>query len=115
MSCRWEGSEPFPALKISGQTEILAQLFNRLEQAFATLGYLPDNRKFNPHLTLGRVRSPRGREKLSLIIQELIMPTFPVFRVSELVLFRSTLTPHGAFYTPLQTIHLGGEDKCQKL
>ncbi|MDD3582329.1 MAG: RNA 2',3'-cyclic phosphodiesterase, partial [Desulfobacca sp.] len=100
-------------LGISGQTEILSQLYQGLEQAFATLGYLPENRRFNPHLTLGRVRSPRHREKLSQMFDTLISPAFPVFRVSNLILFRSTLTPQGAIYTPLQILALGKESQSQ--
>ncbi|OPX20781.1 MAG: 2'-5' RNA ligase [Desulfobacca sp. 4484_104] len=116
------GAGAFPSIKsprviwlgIRGQTEVLSQLYYGLEQAFATLGYLPENRRFNPHLTLGRVRSPRHREKLSQMFETLISPTFPVFRVSNLILFRSTLTPQGAIYTPLQILPLGTETQTQR-
>ncbi|MFP3867027.1 MAG: RNA 2',3'-cyclic phosphodiesterase [Desulfobacteraceae bacterium] len=112
------GAGAFPSIKsprviwlgITGQTEILAHLFNRLEQSFATLGYLPESRKFNPHLTLGRVRSPKGREKLTSMFGELTLPIFPVFQVKKLTLFRSNLTPHGAVYCPVQTINVGQDN-----
>ena len=46
----------------------LTQLFYRLEKAFAALGYPPEGRAFNPHLTLGRVKSPANRERLARLL-----------------------------------------------
>ena len=47
-------------LGLGGDMLPLSQFFYRLEKAFAALDYPPEGRAFNPHLTLGRVRSPRG-------------------------------------------------------
>jgi 2'-5' RNA ligase len=85
----------------------LAQLYQRLEKAFAALGYLPEGRPFNPHLTLGRVKSPVNRHRLAQALEQLPALKWPPFTVSELILFRSTLTPQGSIYTPLQVIPLG--------
>ena len=49
-------------LGLGGDLVPLTQLFYRLEKAFAALGYPPEGRAFNPHLTLGRVKSPANRE-----------------------------------------------------
>ena len=45
-------------LGLGGDVVPLTRLFHHLEKAFATLGYPPEGRAFNPHLTLGRVKSP---------------------------------------------------------
>jgi 2'-5' RNA ligase len=95
-------------LGLSGQTEILAGMVRNLEQAFAPLGFSPEKRPFTPHLTLGRVRSGQGREALRQSLQSVILPDFPELLVQELVLFRSTLRPQGALYTPLRQIALAG-------
>ncbi len=95
-------------LGLSGQTEILAHLVENLEQVFAPLGFAPEKRHFTPHLTLGRVRSSQGREALSRSLQTVSMPDFPELLVEQLVLFRSTLRPQGALYTPLRQISLRG-------
>jgi 2'-5' RNA ligase len=95
-------------LGFSGQTEILGQLVQSLEQACAPLGFPPEKRKFTPHLTLGRVRSSQGREALSRSLTTVTLPEFPEFQVGHLILFQSLLRPQGALYTPLRKIALGG-------
>jgi RNA 2',3'-cyclic 3'-phosphodiesterase len=85
----------------------LPQLFYRLEKAFAALGYPPEGRAFNPHLTLGRVKSPANRERLARLLTKLPPADWPPFEVKELILFQSVLSPQGSKYTPLQVIPLG--------
>lgn len=112
LELRADGMGTFPGPKnprviwlgLTGQTDALANLVQELEQAFAALGFPPENRPFTPHLTLGRVRSSRGREALCGLIQSLALPPFQVFTVTQMVLFQSTLRPSGALYTPLQKI-----------
>jgi 2'-5' RNA ligase len=62
--------------------------------------YEPEKRPFWPHVTLARVkrgaRPPRGLE-LPPLPRELAQP----FSASQVTLFRSTLKPSGAEYTPL--------------
>ena len=94
-------------LGLTGQTDVLACLVQDLEQAFAPLGFPPEKRRFTPHLTLGRVRSSQGREALSRSLQAISLPVFEELRVKQLVLYRSTLRPQGALYSPLRHIALG--------
>lgn len=94
-------------LGMGGDVVPLTQFYYRLEKAFAALGHPPEDRAFNPHLTLGRVRSPKGRERLSKALQELPGLNGPPFLVHEIVLFQSNLSPQGATYTPLKVIPLG--------
>jgi 2'-5' RNA ligase len=88
----------------------LTQLFYRLEKAFAVLGYPPEGRAFNPHLTLGRVKSPANRERLAKMLAKLPPVDWPPFEVKELILFQSVLSPQGSKYTPLEVIKLGGKE-----
>jgi 2'-5' RNA ligase len=94
-------------LGIGGDVIPLAQMYHRLEKAFAALGHLPEGRAFNPHLTLGRVKSPAGRHKLAQMLERMPPLDGPRFKVSEIILFKSTLTPQGSIYTPLKVIPLG--------
>jgi len=62
---------------------------------------------FNPHLTLGRVKSLANRDNLARMLAKLPLVDWPPFGVKELILFQSVLSPQGSKYTPLQVIPLG--------
>ncbi len=94
-------------LGLGGDLLPLTQFFHRLEKAFAALDYPPEGRAFNPHLTLGRVRSPEGRAQLSRALEKLVVD-WPPFPVREIILFQSVLSPKGSTYTPLEVIKLEG-------
>ena len=66
-------------LGLGGDLVPLTQLFYRLEKAFAALGYPPEGRAFNPHLTLGRVKSPANRDKLARLLEKLPPVDWPPF------------------------------------
>ncbi len=109
------GAGAFPSVKsprviwlgLGGDLIPLTQFYHRLEKAFAALGYPPENRAFSPHLTLGRVKSPEGRFRLTKILESLPAMDWPPFPVQEIILFQSVLSPRGSTYTPLQRIPLG--------
>jgi 2'-5' RNA ligase len=94
-------------LGLGGDLVPLTRLYQRLEKAFAALGYPPEGRAFNPHLTLGRVKSPVNREKLASMLAKLPPLDWPPFTVKELILFQSVLSPQVSKYTPLKVIPLG--------
>ena len=112
-----QATEPgaFPSVKaprvvwlgLGGDVLPLSQFCHRLEKAFAALGHLPEDRPFHPHLTLGRVKSPQGRERLARLLQTLPPMQWTPFQVKEVILFRSQLSPQGSTYTPLKVIPLG--------
>jgi 2'-5' RNA ligase len=95
-------------LGVGGELDVAREFHRRLEIAFASLGFAPEDRPFSPHLTLGRVKSPAGRAELTQGLVNLPPPEAPPFQVGEIVLFRSNLTPRGAAYLPLKVITLGG-------
>jgi 2'-5' RNA ligase len=94
-------------VSLGGDVIPLAQMYQKLEKAFEVLGHLPEGRAFNPHLTLGRVKSPANRHRLALALEKLPPLKWPPFMVNEIILFKSTLTPQGSIYAPLQVIPLG--------
>jgi 2'-5' RNA ligase len=94
-------------LGLGGDVLPLTQLFYRLEKAFAALGHPPEGRAFNPHLTLGRVKSPANRDKLAGMLAKMPPVDWPPFTVKELTLFQSVLSPQGSKYTALKVIPLG--------
>jgi 2'-5' RNA ligase len=94
-------------LGLGGETVPLAQMYHKLEKAFEALGHPPEGRAFNPHLTLGRVKSPSNRHRLAQALEKMPPLNWPPFQVQEIILFKSTLTPQGSIYTPLKVIPLG--------
>lgn len=77
-----------------------------LEEKIAREAGIPkEKRPFSSHITLGRVRSNTNREKLTQEIQK-IGDTSPIFSVSKIILFKSTLTPNGPIYEALKEASL---------
>ena len=85
--------------------EILAELYPKVEEEFFKIGFAKENRAFAPHLTIGRVKSPKNIENLASEINKILFQTED-FEVKEVVVIKSTLLPTGSVYTPLKIIPL---------
>lgn len=85
----------------------LAAMARELDEALAPLGFPTEERPFQPHLTLCRVRSLRRWDALEKEAKAHLDETFGESFVEELILYRSDLRPTGAVYTPLWKAHLG--------
>lgn len=78
-----------------------ARIAEAIETKLLTIGMPGEERKFHPHMTLGRVRSPKNCEKLRGIIETTKFEASSKIYVDHLTLFRSQLTMRGPVYTPL--------------
>lgn len=94
---------------VSGDTEELGELHDRVEDELSAQGFRRDRRRFNPHVTLARLRdrvsgSDRRRvvETASAVCHARV--TFPVEAVT---LFQSILHPDGSIHTPMCRVPLG--------
>ena len=87
---------------IEGEVERLGELHKNLEDRFQKAGFPCEGRMFKPHLTLGRMRE--GKRLASFRIPE-FGPTERK-QISELILYKSTLTPAGPVYEKVQTYPL---------
>jgi 2'-5' RNA ligase len=63
-------------------------------------------RKFTPHVTLGRVKSLKRFEVIKSLIVNYSEHEFQKVSVKELILYKSILTPTGPVYKPLTIIPL---------
>jgi RNA 2',3'-cyclic 3'-phosphodiesterase len=78
-----------------------------IEDALVSLGFEKENRRFSPHLTLGRVRfNDPSIDKISKELQRIKIEEHNFF-VNEIILMKSDLQAGGAIYTPLKKIKLG--------
>jgi 2'-5' RNA ligase len=87
----------------------LATLQKEAAQAVRAAGYPPDDDRFHPHVTLGRIRPGRGRAPdLSAQVKHYQTWSPGSFPVDEAIVFASTLSPEGPTYTPLGRAPLQG-------
>jgi RNA 2',3'-cyclic 3'-phosphodiesterase len=77
-----------------------------VETALTALGFTPERRAFTPHVTIGRVNSLRGWPRLEEQFKAHLDDNFGGSAVEAVIIYRSTLRPDGAVYTPLWTIPL---------
>ena len=88
--------------------EALSHLQKQLESSLEKVGFPPEDRSFHPHLTLGRVKSSRGKGALAAKIEKYRDEEYGEFQVERVVLFKSDLKPSGPVYTLLREAKLGG-------
>ena len=80
-----------------------ADLSPRLE----TLGFQEEGGRFQPHLTLGRVRSQKKKSTLFRAIEGIVNIWVGVSPVDALYLIRSELRSTGSEYTEIGKVNLG--------
>ena len=90
------------------EKEVLVSFQRSLETELEKIGFEPENRPFQAHLTLGRVKSSRGREELVRLMEKYGEKAFGDFQVKSVILFRSDLRPTGPIYTPLKEMKFEG-------
>jgi 2'-5' RNA ligase len=81
-------------------------LARAVDDAMGLEGFEHETRRFLPHLTLGRVRSPRGWRKFAPEIERLSRRRFGSGEVAEMVLYRSHLGDRAARYEALEAFAL---------
>lgn len=91
---------------VTGGAEVV-ELATRVEEALAKLGFAREGRPFSAHVTLGRAREPQRDPVLAAALAMGAQREFGSFRVDEITLMRSDLSPRGARYTPLGSWRLG--------
>ena len=77
-----------------------------IETALLPLHFPPEDYEFTPHVTLGRIRSLRGWERVLAVVKEHEQTRFGESMIDHVVLYQSELRPEGAVYRPLGSIAL---------
>jgi len=86
---------------VSQGADSLGALQSSVSRETKKLGFKPERRGYSPHITLGRVKSPKNVEKLMRLLdadREFLAGTF---RAGEIHLIRSVLSSEGATYSTL--------------
>jgi 2'-5' RNA ligase len=90
---------------VSDGREQVTSIQRRIDQNLAKLGFKPE-RDFVPHLTIARVKSAAGKERLTKFLKNMTNVEFGSCRVGAVELKQSTLTPKGPIYSTLAHIEL---------
>lgn len=85
------------------RTQDLLNLQSSVEQATQSLGFVPEDREYSPHITLGRLRSAGS---ISDLISPFVRKKFEDFQLTELILFESTLRGNFPHYEPIHRAQL---------
>lgn len=113
------GAGVFPGLRrprvlwlgVDGQLDRLKAAQQVVEDASAAEGFAPEERAFNPHLTVARFQPEdlASLDDLERRLREIAaLPGLEV-PVRQVTLFRSELRRTGAIYTPIEQFPLRGE------
>ena len=95
-------------LGMNGDVERLLAFQKGLDQSLQEIGFPREERPFRPHLTLGRIKTPRGLIGLARALEKGEEYTAGRFVASGLSLLQSELTPRGAIYTQLKWFPFAG-------
>ncbi|MFM7150227.1 MAG: RNA 2',3'-cyclic phosphodiesterase [Gemmataceae bacterium] len=90
-----EGSEKVIALHDAIEAPLVAGGFHRREE-----------RRFKPHLTLGRIKTDRPLERLPKAIEQQSQWQGGECTIDQVKVMSSQLTPRGPIYSVLSTVHL---------
>ena len=81
----------------------LGALAARVETACTEHGFDHENRRWNAHLTIGRVRDSHLTAKTREALEAANNTDFGTSKIESITLYRSHLSPEGATYEPLAT------------
>ena len=84
----------------------LRQLKQLINKALDLCGMNTKDKKFKPHITLGRIKSLKNKLLLKKIMEENAERQIQQFLVKEIILYESQLTQQGAVYKVLRKIEL---------
>jgi len=93
-------------LGFSDPTGQLHELEENIETQLQKIGFKGEDRKFTPHLTIGRIKSLQGKTDLIRIIHNEKNTSYEDIDVKYCNLMKSNLTPSGPEYSVLHSFPL---------
>jgi len=88
------------------KSEELYNLVEEIEECLRNAEIKLEEKKFTPHITLGRIKQLNSNSILEGIIEDFGDEIFQYEYCKEFILYESTLTPNGSIYTPLEIYKL---------
>ena len=86
----------------------LARIAANLERECEGLGFRPERRRWEPHVTVARVRGPRNLDRVRAAVDAFASEAFGRATVDRVRLKRSVLKPEGPEYSTVAEVPLVG-------
>jgi len=87
--------------------EEMRSIADHLNDELADFGFKKERRKFSPHLTIGRVKGGRNKDRLAEVINEWRDEDFGDLDVQNIRLKKSVLSPQGPTYSTVHKTSIG--------
>ncbi len=84
----------------------LVQLHAKITTGLAEIGFVPEDRPSNPHITLARLKTREALPEVDTFLNTHTALRLPAISITEFILFSSELSPQGARYTREATFSL---------
>lgn len=91
---------------MAGDIDKLSALQAAVEETMTEIGFEREDRKFTPHLTLGRIKYIKSREAWQKALDGIKDIRLPGFDVAAVSLMKSELKRTGAVYTEVARVEL---------
>ena len=91
---------------VTGELDKLMALQVQVEEQMVRLGFEQEDRRFTPHLTLGRIKYLRSSDAWQRSLEAIKDITLPGFDVTAISLMKSELMRSGAVYTEIGRVEL---------
>lgn len=88
--------------------EMLQQLAEGIESFLFPLGYKKEERSFNPHLTLARIKFLKNKKRFYQAVETHQYVSSKSVTINEIIFFQSRLKPEGPEYRELGQYSLTG-------
>jgi len=95
---------------LQGDVEGLQAVQAQLAEALRAAGFETENRKFSPHVTLGRIHGKRNLDSMMKRVNGAADRPFGSIDANALTLFHSELRPEGALHTEVFRAILSGRE-----
>ncbi len=96
-------------LGLAGDLVPLKRLQHQLVNVLSDLPFQAEQKEFQPHISLGRIKALSDRSKWQKALEEYEKVELGTFQVTHFALFKSQLTSLGPLYTKLKEFHFSNE------
>lgn len=84
----------------------LEYIYLAIEEVMSSFGFVSEHREFKPHLTIGRAKFIRDKDRLRKLVNNYKEIEVQKLNISEVCFYESKLTPQGSIYEILAKIQL---------